>query len=214
MIEIYRKNQGQEANHSGKSLERDIANEFHSRGVLIMPYGERADNLDFFQSRRLITRVPQRNWFKRISYSEFVYRGPDGLNVRIECKWQECAGSVDEKVPSLVWNAECAPEKNVWIVIGGAGMRNAIRKTLYEICIKTCDEGIKNLRFLTPGDVKRAIKYLVEDNDAGSSLRDNPYQEPPRILRQKAKLSPLIHNEPGQQSINFKSTHKSSSAYR
>jgi hypothetical protein len=45
-----------------------------------------------------------------------------GVHVRIECKWQQSAGSVDEKLPYLYLNAiESMPEDHVIIVYGGGG---------------------------------------------------------------------------------------------
>ena len=62
------------------------------------------------------------------------------LEVRIECKWQQSSGSVDEKLPHLYLSAvDAIPEDNVIILIDGNGfrdgaiawLRNAVKKRLY-----------------------------------------------------------------------------------
>ena len=62
------------------------------------------------------------------------------LTMRIECKWQQVHGSVDEKLPYLYLNTiEAMPERNIMILIDGAGLkagaiawlRNAVKKKKY-----------------------------------------------------------------------------------
>ncbi len=98
------------------------------------------------------------------------------------CKWQEHSGSVDEKAPAMKENALLAPEPVVWLVLGGPGMRSGIRRYLYKQCLAAAESGVKIIRFLTPADIRRSIKQLVENDDPGSPLRDVPYQ-PPQLLR-------------------------------
>jgi SepF-like predicted cell division protein (DUF552 family) len=46
------------------------------------------------------------------------------LKTRIECKWQQTAGSVDEKLPYLYLNTiEAMPEDQIMIIIDGAGWK-------------------------------------------------------------------------------------------
>jgi hypothetical protein len=46
------------------------------------------------------------------------------LEIRIECKWQQAAGSVDEKLPYLYLNTiEAMPENSIMILIDGAGWK-------------------------------------------------------------------------------------------
>jgi hypothetical protein len=45
--------------------------------------------------------------------------------MRIECKWQQSSGSVDEKFPYLYLNCiEAMPEKQIMIVVDGNGARS------------------------------------------------------------------------------------------
>lgn len=59
------------------------------------------------------------------SKSEFGLVAPGGAITRIECKWQNVPGSVDEKFPYVVENALAVPERQVLIVVGGDGFKQA-----------------------------------------------------------------------------------------
>lgn len=54
-----------------------------------------------------------------------------GFDIRIECKWQQSAGSVDEKLPYLYLNTiEAMPEKHIVIIIDGDGFKEGAKKWL------------------------------------------------------------------------------------
>jgi PD-(D/E)XK nuclease superfamily protein len=115
--------QGYEANHSGKFLEDIVQREFSARGFLFRSHGDDAGNLDMFSRRIVLRNVPYRCIYECQSRSEFVVT--DGSRkIRIECRWQEVAGSVDEKFPFLLRNAiERMPEHEILILLGGDGAR-------------------------------------------------------------------------------------------
>lgn len=115
--------QGYEANHSGKFLEDIVQREFSARGFLFRSHGDDAGNLDMFSRRIVLRNVPYRSLYGCTSRSEFVVT--DGSKkVRIECRWQEVGGSVDEKYPYLLRNAiERMPEPEILILLGGDGAR-------------------------------------------------------------------------------------------
>lgn len=47
------------------------------------------------------------------------------LEIRIECKWQQVAGSVDEKLPYLYLNSiEAMPERHIVVIIDGKGWKS------------------------------------------------------------------------------------------
>lgn len=184
MNNIRIKTQGQEAGHSGRMLEEDIKRQFEGRNVLVVNYSENKGNDDLFEDVRLVRRVPYRNLYNSKSYSEFVFYGIKPVSVRIECKWQEMAGSVDEKLPYLFFNAELMPESHVWLIIGGHGMRLKARQWL-EHKIRNAR---KQIRVLSPDSARSAIKLLAERNDPGSWHSDIPY-------------SPL-HRPPQRRSLN------------
>lgn len=115
--------QGYESNHSGKFLEGLVHNEFSARGFIFRNYGDDADNLDLFAPRVVVRRVPYVNLYKRTSFSEYVIT-EHSRRVRVECRWQEVSGSVDEKFPYLLENAEYyMPEPEVLILHGGDGAK-------------------------------------------------------------------------------------------
>jgi hypothetical protein len=115
--------QGFEANHSGKFLEEIVQREFLARGFLFRTYGEDAGNLDLFSRRIVLRNVPYRSLYGCTSRSEFVVTDVS-RKVRIECRWQEVGGSVDEKFPYLLRNAtERMPEREILILLGGDGAR-------------------------------------------------------------------------------------------
>lgn len=115
--------QGYEANHSGQFLESIIHREFSSRGFLFRTFDEDADNLDMFTPRVVVKNVPYQSLYGCTSRSEFVITD-FSRKVRVECRWQEVSGSVDEKFPYLLRNAvECMPEQEILILLGGNGAR-------------------------------------------------------------------------------------------
>ena len=116
--------QGYEANHSGKFLENIVQREFESRGFIVRDYGSDADNLDMFAPRILVRGVPYISIYETDSRSEFVVTEYN-RKIRIECKWQESSGSVDEKFPYVIDNAaEAMPEREILILHGGGGARD------------------------------------------------------------------------------------------
>ena len=79
------------------------------------------------------------------------------LRIRIECKWQQSAGSVDEKLPYLYLNTiEAMPEKDIMILIDGEGFK-AGAKTWLKTAVKgklytTENNNDKNIMVFTLAD--------------------------------------------------------------
>ena len=115
--------QGYEATHSGKFLEETLRRELSARGFLFRTNGNDANTLDMFAPRVVVIHAPYRSLYGCQSRSEFLIT--DGSRkIRVECRWQEISGSVDEKFPYLLRNAvECMPELEVLILYGGNGAR-------------------------------------------------------------------------------------------
>lgn len=155
------KNAGQEANISGRHCERGIMQAFMSREVPVLWYRQQAE--DLFYESVLLRNVPYRNCWGGISKSEFVYYGPGGLSVRIECRAQHASGSVDEKVNFLRDNAYIAPESAVWIVIAGRGARPVARSFLERECHNWSG---KTIRIYDQDDAQKAVKVLIQDGAA------------------------------------------------
>lgn len=115
--------QGYEANHSGKFLEDTLRRELSNRGFLFLDHRSDQNNLDLFEPRVVVRHVPYISLYGRESRSEFVIT-IGNRKIRVECRWQEKHGSVDEKFPYLLRNAiEHMPETEVLILYGGNGAR-------------------------------------------------------------------------------------------
>ncbi len=112
-----------ESTHSGKFLEDVLRRELSARGFHFRSHRENGENLDMFAPRLVVSNVPYRSIYDCDSRSEFVITdGP--RKIRVECRWQESSGSVDEKFVYLMRNAvERMPEHEILILHGGEGAR-------------------------------------------------------------------------------------------
>ncbi len=159
--------QGAESNLSGQFLERAIEDEFRIRGVMASPFSVQGNNGHLFHEHFLLKRVPYRSIYGCRSYSEFVYRHFSAkMEVRIECRWQQCAGSVDEKMPYLLLNARDAmPEPEVWLVIDGGGARTHALDWMHAMARKTDS---KIIRVFDLSGARKAIKHLLTRTREGA----------------------------------------------
>jgi hypothetical protein len=159
-LSVIAQNQGQESNHSGTFLEDVVEKEFRKRGVHIGLWGEGGGTHYLFGDHQLLKHVPYRSIYGCQSRSEFLYmrRQPD-IQVRIECRWQQVSGSVDEKFPYFLANARHVPERNVWLIVDGKGAKaQAIKWLMREAA---ADES-KTIRVLDIIDYRKAVKILLE----------------------------------------------------
>ncbi|MGE5549768.1 MAG: PD-(D/E)XK nuclease superfamily protein [Bacteroidota bacterium] len=118
---------GNRANKSGRVLENVVETIYRSHGYEIIPYVEYArDQANHAGKRLLLKHVPYTSIYGHAAVSEFVAVEPSGERVRIECKWQQSSGSVDEKFVYL--NAvEAMPEERIIILVDGGGAKpNAV----------------------------------------------------------------------------------------
>jgi hypothetical protein len=133
--------QGATANSQGKVLESTIIPTFEHRGFEVVAYSKWAKATQAFGEELLLKHVPYTTIYGHPGYTEFLVKSQRyGLNTRIECKWQQSSGSVDEKFPYLYLNCiEAMPEDDIIIVAGGGGMKQgsipwlkqAVSKQLY-----------------------------------------------------------------------------------
>lgn len=131
--------QGAKANRTGKALEQKIVKLFRDKGFTVYKYLDFVkENIDT-SCNYIVENVPYINAYGQTSKTEFVmhYNGKD---TRIEAKWQEVAGSVDEKYIFMFYNAVFHyPEKDVIFVVDGNGYRPGARKWI--------EDSIKENRF-------------------------------------------------------------------
>jgi hypothetical protein len=80
----------------------------------------------------LLKNVPFETIYKHKGNTEFLLLSKKHkLKIRIECKWQQSAGSVDEKLPYLYLNSiEAMPEKDIMILIDGDGFKQGAKEWL------------------------------------------------------------------------------------
>lgn len=156
--------QGQESNHSGKFLEETIEREFRVRKVDVSYWREGRGTLSLFAEHRLMKNVPYISIYGCHSKSEFVYwHQPTDLKVRIECRWQQSDGSVDEKFPYLLANAQRMPEPFVWFIVDGDGARKEAVAWLRREAplVKR-----KIVRIYSLIETRKAVKSLLERQEA------------------------------------------------
>lgn len=121
------KHPGSEANKTGRNWERHVEMIFKDFGAHIQEYKTNQNNGDMFQDIIVTRHVPYKSIYGLQSRSEFVFdiRSRE-FRARVEVKWQESSGSVDEKFPYVIANARQAyPESHIWIIIDGGGARPA-----------------------------------------------------------------------------------------
>lgn len=116
--------QGSRANKAGKKLEEMVAAEFMKRGIYPISYKE-------WQKRKpanaLVRNVPYVNIYGRPARTEFLLVREGFSNVRIECRSQQVAGSVDEKLPYMFANSVACEEHTVLLVVDGDGFKKGAK---------------------------------------------------------------------------------------
>lgn len=133
--------QGGLANKSGSVLEGIVKGALVPHGFNAIQNRDLAKLPEDKQDELLIQNAPYATLYGSKGKTEFLLRSKKyNLEVRIECKWQQSAGSVDEKLPHLYLSAvDAMPENNVIILIDGNGfrdgaitwLRNAAKDKLY-----------------------------------------------------------------------------------
>ncbi len=132
---------GKSANITGNQLEKAVQTVLLDKGFEIEMYRKWEKNPENYGKELLLKNVPFRTIYGHKGNTEFLLLSEKyDLRIRIECKWQQSAGSVDEKLPYLYLNTiEAMPEKNIMILIDGDGfktgakewLRNAVKEKLY-----------------------------------------------------------------------------------
>lgn len=117
--------QGGTANHQGRILERTVVPTFEAHGFEVVAYSAWSKKPANYGTELLLKHVPYTTIYNQKGYTEFLIKSERfALNIRIECKWQQSSGSVDEKLPYLYLNCiETMPETDIIIIAGGGGMK-------------------------------------------------------------------------------------------
>lgn len=116
--------QGLYANRFGDMLETVVISILQSKGFRVISFKESQSFADIGEEL-LIKNVPFTTIYGHPGKTEFLLSSKKhNLKTRIECKWQQVAGSVDEKFPYLYLNCiEAIPENDILILIDGAGAK-------------------------------------------------------------------------------------------
>jgi len=132
---------GKNANITGNQLEIAVQTVLLNKGFEIEMYRKWEKNPENYSKELLLKNVPFTTIYGHKGNTEFLLLSEKyNLRIRIECKWQQSAGSVDEKLPYLYLNTvEAMPEKDIIILIDGDGfkkgakkwLRNAVKEKLY-----------------------------------------------------------------------------------
>ncbi|SFU95141.1 PD-(D/E)XK nuclease superfamily protein [Alicyclobacillus macrosporangiidus] len=149
--------QGGFANSSGTVLERMIREVMTSKGFTVVPFSKYIKRPERYGTELLLQHAPYTSIYGHEGKTEFLLVSADyNLRIRIECKWQQSSGSVDEKYPYVYLNAiEAMPEKDIFIVLGGSGakkgamdwLKRAAQERLYG-----ADVAGKNIRVMSLDD--------------------------------------------------------------
>ena len=118
--------QGSHANKTGNVLEHTVIGTLSAHGFEMVMHREYTKSPENYGKELLLKNVPYTTLYGGKGYTEFLLSSKRfNLNIRIECKWQQGSGSVDEKLPYTYLSCvEAVGEDNVIILIDGPGFRH------------------------------------------------------------------------------------------
>lgn len=149
------KKQGSKANNNGRTAEEVIEPAFKNNGYKIVAYSkfetnrkkiERMNKGEFKprkpvenyceEDKLVLTNCPYTSIYQHRGKTEYVIVDkPKNRRIRVEMKWQQSSGSVDEKFPYVYLNAVLAyKEKEVIIIIDGGGYKEGAREWIKNQC--------------------------------------------------------------------------------
>lgn len=117
--------QGTKSNITGNQLEVAVKTVLTGKGFELINYRTWEKNKEKYGEELLLENVPFTTIYKHKGNTEFLLISKKyNLRIRIECKWQQVKGSVDEKLPYLYLNTiEAMPETSIMILIDGKGWK-------------------------------------------------------------------------------------------
>lgn len=117
--------QGGQANKTGNVLEQLVVGTLRTHGFAEILYSEYKKRPETFGNEILLRNAPYTTLYHGRGFTEFLLISERyALRARIECKWQQKPGSVDEKLPYLYLSCiDAMPEDEVIILIDGPGFR-------------------------------------------------------------------------------------------
>jgi hypothetical protein len=151
------KKQGTLANIGGNLLERTVKEVFLSKGFTLINYRVWQKTPEKYGKELLLTNVPFKTIYKHYGNTEFLASSEKHkFKIRIECKWQQSAGSVDEKLPYLYLNCiEAMPEDYIIIIIDGGGFKTG--------AITWLKEAAKSNKYNDAGVMKSILVFSLAE---------------------------------------------------
>ena len=147
-----------EATKTGSILEESVQKVFESYGFTIIKYREWEKAPLLHGEELVLLNAPYETIYGHNGNMEFLVRSKKfNLNLRIECKWQQSSGSVDEKFPYLYLNCiETIKENDIFIILGGKGQKQG--------AINWLKHAKENSLYTTEKNRDKSIKVLdLED---------------------------------------------------
>jgi hypothetical protein len=132
------KAKGSKASGTGRVLEQTVVSVLREKKFKVVNYLDWKRAPKEYGQELLLKHVPFTTIYDHPGTTEFLLKSAEhGLTARIECKWQQSPGSVDEKLPYLYLNAiERVPEEHIIIVIDGDGWKKGAIPWLREAVAK------------------------------------------------------------------------------
>lgn len=145
---------GAKSNLSGNQLEVAVKTVLTRKGFELVKYREWEKNQEKYGKELLLENVPFTTVYKHHGNTEFLLVSDKyDLRIRIECKWQQVAGSVDEKLPYLYLNTiEAMPENSIMILIDGDGWKTG--------AVKWLKDAVKQKKYTTEKNKNKEIFVL------------------------------------------------------
>ena len=150
--------QGAQANKTGNVLEQLVISTLTTHGFILVKYSEYEKNRNKYGNELLLKNAPYGTLYNGKGKTEFLLLSKKyDLCIRIECKWQQTPGSVDEKLPYVYLSAiDAIPEDEVIILIDGSGFRDGaidwIKKVSSERKYIPADKPKKNIRIMSTAE--------------------------------------------------------------
>lgn len=129
---------GSFATKTGNRLEVTVKEIFTHYEFEIVKYREWEKAPLLYGEELVLLNVPYKTIYGHKGNMEFLVKSKKyDLNTRIECKWQQVPGSVDEKFPYLYLNCiEAVDENDIIIIYGGKGQKQGAIDWLKNACAK------------------------------------------------------------------------------
>jgi ATP:corrinoid adenosyltransferase len=142
---------GTKSNVTGNQLETAVKTVLVGKGFQLVYYRDWQKNPNKYGEELLLENVPFTTIYGHRGNTEFLLISRKyGLKMRIECKWQQVSGSVDEKLPYLYLNSiEAMPELSVMILIDGAGWKAG--------AIQWLKDAVKQKRYTNEQNITKEI---------------------------------------------------------